>query len=93
MTDWQLNNRLSDISFRAATIALVLALIWGTLISQGIIANNKLDKANCIAMAQAKYPVAYQQPTEKTETQFGIGPQPHFVFYNKAKLEEALEEC
>jgi hypothetical protein len=48
---------------------------------------------NCISAVGLRYPVAYQQPTDKTETQFGIGPQPHFVFHDRAERSEAISAC
>ena len=48
---------------------------------------------NCLAEADLRYPVAFQQATDKTDTQFEIGPQPKFVFHERVQRAEALNEC
>ena len=53
----------------------------------------ELHYRNCLQGVELRYPVAYQQPTSRTETQFGIGPQPHFVFYEKPQRDRAISSC
>jgi hypothetical protein len=48
---------------------------------------------NCLAQADLLYPVAFQQATDETNTQFEIGPQPEFVFHDSVRRAEALNDC
>lgn len=53
----------------------------------------ELHYRNCLQAADLRYPVAFQQPTSETETQFGIGPQPHFVFHDEENRSGAISNC
>lgn len=94
-------------SYFLAFLAAFGALIGGSIMI-GAQITDKLNTQNCIAEAEAEFPVAYRTyEGEQPPTQGGIGGEPigggptveskvgsaHFVFYDKAAREEALGGC
>jgi hypothetical protein len=75
---------------KLALAVAIAALVFACLLAW---IGGELHYRNCLESATARYPVAFQQPTDKTDTQFGIGPQPHFVFTDEDEREEAIAAC
>ena len=64
------------------------------IIAAGLLwVGGEMHYRNCLAKADLQYPVAFQQATDKTNTQFEIGPQPEFVFHDSDRRAEALTDC
>jgi hypothetical protein len=68
----------------AALVVVAVASLWVA---------GEARYRNCLSAVDLRYPVAYQQPTDKTDVQFEIGPQPEFVFHERVRRTEALNEC
>ena len=78
---------------RVLTAATTIAVL-STL---GLLAwiGGEMHYRNCLANVELRYPVAYRQVEggNPLNPYLDIGPQPHFVFHERADRNEAIAGC